>query len=184
MKVSVLLADKGTQNPQAGTLNLLNVGWAQTVLRPVPVPGMGPAGPAMQVQLLTPPQTVVVFFEVDYPHCNHPIELVLELVDQDGRPVVVPGQAGPQPMRITQTITVVSPAGAPIGSPGVGNTMLEVFPGLPLQPGIYYWHVEVAGEHHEGWDVRFHVLPPQQQPSFTFTPPPVPPAPADGAGDA
>ena len=30
MKVHVLLADKGTNNPQAGTLNLLNAGWGVT----------------------------------------------------------------------------------------------------------------------------------------------------------
>ena len=36
MKVTVLLADKGTNNPQGGTLNLLNVGWTRTVLRPSP----------------------------------------------------------------------------------------------------------------------------------------------------
>ena len=185
MKVSVLLADKGTPNPQAGTLNVLNLGWTQTVLRPVPVPAMGPVGLVMQVQLLTPPHAVVAFFEVEHQHCNHPIELVLELVDQDGHPVAVPGPAAgqPQPMRISQIITVTSPAGVPIGAPGAGNTMLEIIPGLPLQPGVYSWRVELAGQTEEDWCARFYVQPPQQQPAITFVPPaapPIPPVPLEG----
>lgn len=152
MKVQVLLADKGTPNLQQGTLNLLNVGWSQTGLRPA-----GPMG-----LLLTPPFAVAVFFEVDHHHCNHPIDLVLSLVTEDGTPVEVPGPAGPQQMRISQQITVSSPAGMPIGAPGVGNSLVEIVPGLPLAPGGYQWRATLAGEEGDDWNASFRVqLPPQ-----------------------
>lgn len=132
MKVNVLLADKGTQSPQ-GTLNLLNVGWTQTPLQP-----SGLVGPGLPV-LLTPPHAVAVFYEVEPKHCNHPIDLIVELVTEDGQAVSVPGPAGPQPMILTQPITVATPGGFPAGTPGIANAILEIFPGLPLEPGGYEW---------------------------------------------
>ena len=156
MKVQILLADKGTQNPQAGTLNLLNVGWSQTGLSS-PAPGVS----------ITPAHAVAVFYEVEPHHCNHPIDLLLELVTQDGHEVQLPGPAGPQPMRVTQQITIPSPGGAPSGTPGSGNTLLEVQPGLPLSPGGYEWRVTLAGEHREEWSASFRVVaPPNSQPVF------------------
>lgn len=173
MKVSVLLADKGTANLQARTLNLLNIGWSHTVLRPLLVPPMAP-GQAPQMQLMTPPHAVAVFYEVEHMHCNHPIALVFSLESEDGQPVSVAGPVGRQPMVITQNITVPSPPQAPIGSPGVGNTLLEVFPGLAIEPGTYSWRVELDGEANEDWRARFYVLAPPQQPLMTFLQPPRP----------
>jgi hypothetical protein len=153
VKVTVLLADKGTNDPTRATLNLLGAGWsAQPALI-----ALGPEGPISVI----PPHAVAVFFEVDPRHCNHAIEFVLELVTQDGQPVEVPGPAGPQIMRLAQPITVVSPAGMPIASPGVGNALLE-FAALPIQPGGYEWRATLAGEHQEDWSARFHVLATQQ----------------------
>ena len=169
MKVSVLLADKGTQNPQ-GTLNLLNIGWAHTVLRPAQMP-IGPGQPPV-TQLLTPPLAVAIFYEVDHQDCNHPIPMVVFLEDQDGRPVELPGPEGPQALVVTQNIVVASPPQVPIGSPGTGNTLLEIVPGLPLPPGAYRWRVQLNGQDHEHWRVRFYVLPPPQQPVFTIGQPP------------
>lgn len=153
MKLQILLADKGTQNPHAGTLNLLNVGWHQTSIAPGP-PGMA----------ITPPHAVAIFWEVDPQYCNKPIELVVSLVTEDGNPVELPGPAGPQPMELHQQITVVTPAGMPMGTPGVGNMILEIQPGLPLQPGGYEWRVSLAGQHEDGWSASFRVAhgPPQQ----------------------
>ena len=109
MKVSVVLADKGNANSQEGTLNLLNVGWVQKQLtQHAAAPG----------QLITPPHVVVAFFEVEHSLCNTPIELVLELLTEDGQPVSIPSPTGPQPVRVTSVTTVLSPAGAPIAAPG------------------------------------------------------------------
>src|SRR5450759_2667907 len=138
MRVSVVLADKGTNNLQQGTLNLLNVGWVQTQLNPAP----GVVG-----GFLTPPHAVAVFFEVDHPDCNHPIELVLALLTEDGQPVHVHGPEGDQEIRISNFVTVPSPGMAPIATPGTGNALIEIFPGLPLQPGGYRWEVTLNQNH-------------------------------------
>jgi hypothetical protein len=159
MKVSVLLADKGTANPQAGTLNLLNAGWVQTQLRPAP-----PMLPGIAGGFITAPHAIAAFFEVDYEQCNHTIELVLELLTQDSHPVEVPGPAGPQTLRISQQVTVPSPGGVELATPGSGNALVEIFPGLPLPPGAYRWQASLAGHQGADWYVAFRVIPPAQQP--------------------
>ena len=169
MNVSILLADRGTPNPQARTLNLLNVGWTHTFLRPAPVPSKeAEAGSA--VQLITAPFVVAVFYEVEPKHCNHSLELKLSLLTEDGKPVELPSPSGVQPMVLVQRILVPSLPLVPIGSPGVANTMIEIVPGLPLSPGTYSWVVELAGEQNPNWHARFYVLPPQQQPQIVFSP--------------
>lgn len=160
MKVTVLLADKGTPNAQQGTLNLLNVGWSQTSLRP--------AGAMFPGGFLTPPFAVAIFYEVDPRHCNHQIELVLELLNEDGHPVQIPGPTGPQDMKITQQMTVPSPAGMPMGSPGRGNSLIEIMPGLALAPGGYEWRASLAAEHDENWSAHFRVLAPPTAPVVGF----------------
>jgi hypothetical protein len=153
MRVQVLLADKGSTNGPAGTLNLLNVGWTQTILRAIPtgVPDVG----------LTVPHAVAIFFEVEPKDCNHPIDLELELEDEDGKVVSVQGPAGPQEMRLKQPVTVKSPGGVPLGTPGTGNALIEIFPGLPLKPGGYRWKVRLGGRTHVDWFAAFRVMPPE-----------------------
>ncbi len=152
MKVAVVLADKGTANPPAGTLNLLNVGWSVTTLN------VQPDG-----NVLTPPHAVAVFFEVELPRCNQPLAMVVELVTEDGQTVTVPTASGIQPLHIAQTVTVAPPLEAPAGTPGHANTLLEMAPGLPLRPGSYRWQVSLDGERHEEWTASFLVRAPQQQ---------------------
>ena len=168
MRVIVLLADKGTANPPQSTLNLLNAGWKQTMLRPSPMPI--PGG-----QLVTGPHVVAIFFEAEPQYCNRPIELVISLVDDDGQPVQLPGPAGPQVMRIAQQVTILSPGGVPFGTPGAGNTMIDIFPGLPVEPGGYRWDVTLAGEEGPDWFASFRVLAPPANPlgsvQFGATPP-------------
>jgi hypothetical protein len=74
VKVDVLLADKGTSNPQAGTLNLLNVGWILTHLVPGPQP-------------LTPPHAVAVFYEVKLHRCNKPVQMYGGYRSYSSRPI-------------------------------------------------------------------------------------------------
>jgi hypothetical protein len=158
MKVDIVLADKGSANPQAGTLNLLNVGWSVTTLNP------GQAG----AEPMTPPHAVAIFFEVELHRCNQPLQMVVELLTEDGQTVQVHTPNGDQPLHIEQTVTVSPPAGAPIGSPGHGNTLIEMAPGLPLPPGTYRWEVSLDRERKTEWTASFHVRPPQQQPVIGF----------------
>jgi hypothetical protein len=111
---------------------------------------------------------VAVFFEVDQRDCNHPIELMLSLLTEDGQPVQVPGPTGLQDLLIVQQIIVPSPAGAPIAAPGVGNSLIEIFPGLALAPGGYEWRVRLAGQENADWNARFRVMHPPQAPTISF----------------
>lgn len=151
MRVQVLLADKGTTNPQAGTLNLLNVGWTQTLLRPAPM-GIAPG------LLMTAPHAVAIFFEIEPKHCNRSIELIVSLLDEDGHVVDMPGPAGPQEMRLRQQMTVPTPGGVPMGTPGTGNALIEIFPGLIVSPGGYRWSVELDGLTGDDWFAPFRVV--------------------------
>lgn len=155
MKVFVLLADRGTPNPQGGTLNLLGVGWSTTTLTAgaIPVP-------------ITPPHVVVVFFEADLSECNRPVPVELSLVNEDGLQVELPGPAGLQAMRIVQEINVGSPPGLPTGTPGRANLMVDIMPGLPLVPGGYAWRVKVDGDGREEWRAGFRVVGQPQPPAF------------------
>ena len=174
MKISVVLADRGTANPHNGSLNLLGVGWHTTQLV------LSPTGP------MTPPHVVVVFFEVDNSDCNHAIPLELVLLTEDGQPVIVPGLPGNGELRMTHYVTVPSPGGAPMGTPGTGNAMIEIQAGLPLNPGGYRWNVTLAGRHDEEWFTAFRVNPMPQAPAIIFGAPPPPPTPGpeDDPGSA
>lgn len=157
MKISVLLADRGTPNPGVGTLDLLNAGWSITSLVP-----------ASTEPFITPPHVVAVFYELEQNYLNRPIELVIELLTEDGQAVQLPGPAGLQPMRMQTTINVPSPGGVPIGTPGTGNSMIEVFPGLPLPVGAYVWRATLAGRQDEVGEARFNVRPAAVPPRAQF----------------
>ena len=167
VKIYVLLADRGTQNPQNGTLNLLNVGWAVTQLRrPI-----GPGAFAPAPLPLSAPQVVVVFLEAELGLCNKTLTLEIELLTEDGAIVEIPGPSGSQAVRLEQQIMVPSPAGVPTGFPGHASAMMDIPTGLPLAPGIYRWQARVNGKREDDWSAPFYVAPPPQPPTFGFSQP-------------
>lgn len=163
VRVHVLLADKGTQNPHGATLNLLNAGWSVTQLRRLAGPAAPPSAP-----LMTGPQVVVVFLEADLAMCNRPLALEIELVSEDGDLVQVAGPAGPQPVRLEQKVIVPSPPGVPTGFPGRATAMMDLPTGIPLAPGIYRWQARVNGQAEDGWSARFYVAAPPEPATFGF----------------
>jgi len=165
VKVYVLLADKGTHNPQTGTVNLLNVGWAVTQLRP-----LGPGGQASGAPMVTSPQAVVVFVEAELAMCNRPLMLELRLLSEDGDLVEIQAPGGHQAVRLQQQMMVPSPAGVPTGFPGHATAMMELPQGLPLGPGIYRWQARVNDKEEDEWSAHFFVAPPLQPPTFGFPP--------------
>lgn len=168
VKLYVLLADRGVQNAQTGTVSLLNVGWTVTQLRRV----MGPGVPPGIAPLVTGPQVVVVFIEAELAMCNRALTLQMELLTEDGLVVDIPGPSGPQPVRLDQPIMVPSPSGVPTGFPGRATAMMELPTGLPLAPGIYRWQARVNGKEEDDWSARFYVAAPPQPPTFGFSPAP------------
>lgn len=163
MKIYVLLADRGTHNPQTGTLSLLNVGWAATQLRrPM---GMGTAP---QVSLVTAPHVVVVFLEAELAMCNRPLTLEVVLSTEDGQVVEVPMNGSAQAIRMEQSIIVPSPPGVPTGFPGHATAMMDLPTGLPLAPGIYRWQAKLNGRADDDWSAQFYVAGVPAPPTFGF----------------
>jgi hypothetical protein len=172
VKIYVLLADRGTHNTQTGTLNLLNVGWAITYLRPSP----GVTGPDAALALVTGSSVVVVFVEAELAMCNKTLKLEIELLTEDGQVVAIPGPAGPQAVRLEQSIIVPSPPGVPTGFPGHATAMMELSTGIPLAPGIYRWQARVNSRGEDDWSARFYVAAPLQPPTFGYPSPAAPEA--------
>ncbi|HET8658640.1 MAG TPA: hypothetical protein VFM55_06540 [Micromonosporaceae bacterium] len=155
MKINVILADTGVQDPQ-GKLHLLGVGWSQI--------GVQPNG-------LSGDMAVAVLIEVPWDMCNKELNVELELRSEDGEPVLVPTPGGQQPLRMTQRLVIPTPPGAPNGSPGTANLLVKLQGGLALAPGSWYaWRVTADGKDDENWTARFFV---RRQPSMpTFGAPP------------
>jgi hypothetical protein len=151
VKVHILLADKGTNNPPQGTLNLLNAGWSVTTVHP--------GHP-------TPDQAVAVFVEAEWNECNKPHDFVLELVDAEGNLVMVPAINGQQALRLEQQLTVPSISGAPNGTPGRVSMLIELQGGgLPLVVGQRYcWIVHIDDRTDEQWQTSFFVAGPPPPP--------------------
>ncbi|MGH9105572.1 MAG: hypothetical protein ACRDZX_06990 [Acidimicrobiales bacterium] len=167
VKLYVLLADRGTQNPHNGTLSLLNVGWAVTQLRRL----HGPGAPPGIAPLVTGPQVVVVFIEAELAMCNRALLLQIELLTEDGNVVGIPGPPGQQAVRLEQAIMVPSPPGLPTGFPGRATAMMELPTGLPLAPGSYRWQARVNGKEEDDWSAHLYVAAPPQPPAFGFSAP-------------
>jgi hypothetical protein len=70
---------------------------------------------------------------------------------------MVPSINGQQALRLRQTLTVPSIGGAPDGTPGRVNMLIEVQGGgLPLVPGQNYrWIAHVDGKTDEQWQAGF-----------------------------
>lgn len=147
MKINVILADIGAQDA-SGKLNLLGAGWSQISVLP--------SG-------RTSDFAVAVLMEAPWDKCNREIELVMELHDEDGKPVMIPGPVDPQPLRISQQIIVPTIPGSPNGSPGTANMLMNLQGGLALYPGASYrWVLTIDGERDDAWTAGFFV---QRQPA-------------------
>lgn len=152
MKVTVLLADVGTNDP-LGKLNLLGVGWNQTQVQP---------------NGLTPDMALAVIIEVPWDQANREIHVLAELINEDGQPVELPVSPDKQePLRIEHRPVATPPVGAPNGSPAQLGILVNLHGGLPLQPGAWYaWRVSVNGEQGDDWQAKFFVRRQASAPTF------------------
>lgn len=123
MKVTMMLADAA--QAVGGKLYILGAGWSVA----------GPHPPSF---------AIAVKFEVPWDESNvrHPWRL--SLLDEDGRPVVVPGPVGEQPLILEGHVETGRPAGLKPGTP-LDSSMAVTFQSLPLTPGgRYEWVLTVA----------------------------------------
>ena len=145
MKISVLLADAAQADAQSGKIHALGLGWRQC-------------------QTPTPPFTLVILLDIDWNETNTQHQLKCQLLTTDGDPVLVPGPHGlPQPILFEAVAEAGRMPGAIRGAPVRMPLTLNIPGGIPLEPGIYEWRVEVEGM----WEatateafVAFGALPP------------------------
>jgi hypothetical protein len=85
---------------------------------------------------------------------------VVELLDADGKPVLVNGPAGLGPLRIEGNVEAGRPSGVPAGTPLDVPLAFGIGPGLTLTHGQRYeWRLSLDGETHEDWEVSFLIRP-------------------------
>lgn len=122
----IILCDAARADPSTGKLHMLGAGWTM----------MGTP---------TSPHAVAIMVQVPWDRANEKLPVRIELLDDDGKPVEIPGDAGPQPIQGEAELEVGRPPGFSHGSPLSAVFALNVAP-LPLAPGRYEWRASVAGD--------------------------------------
>ena len=137
-QVTLLLADAAQAIDNK--LYILGGGWSVT--------GPGPM-----------PSAIALHVKVPWDQANLKHRMRLELVDADGHPVEVPGEGGPEPLRIENEFEVGRPAGLAPGTPIDVSLAINLSP-LPLEPGSRYeWRLEIDDQTQEGWHAAFSTRP-------------------------
>ena len=77
------------------------------------------------------PSAIAIKVDVDWHEAGRPHHWELFLVDEDGRPIIVEGAEGPQPIEVRGDFEVARPEGVPEGSP-VDVAVAVNFSPLPL----------------------------------------------------
>src|SRR5262249_48223731 len=96
------------------------------------------------------PSALAIKVEVPWTEANRPHDLVITLLDADGRPVSADGA----PVEIRGQFEVGRPPGLPAGTPLDTVLALNVGP-LRLAPGRYLWRLAIDGESRDDWSVGF-----------------------------
>ena len=152
VRVTMMLADSA----QVADRKLYVLGGGLTVIGPRPQP-LG----------------VAIRIEVPWDRANLPHEWRLELLDEDGHPVMVKDQA----LAVAGRFEAGRPAGLKPGTP-LSVPLAITFPTLPVRPGgSYTWQLTIDGAAHEDWRQSFHVRAPAATPGGAAATPPAAPGP-------
>lgn len=122
----VILCDSAQADPNSGKLHMLGAGW--TI-----------------VGTPTSPHAVALLIQVPWDRANEQLELKIELLDADGRPVRAADAEDAPPICGEAQLEVGRPAGVARGSPLSASFALNVGP-MPLTPGRYEWRATVDGD--------------------------------------
>ena len=123
IEAQILLCDAAVADP-AGKLHMLGAGWSMTTSP-------------------TSPQAVAVLLKIPWDRANERLAMRLELVDSDGKSVVLPTPDGLQTVEMSGNIEAGRPPGVAHGSQLDAALAFNV-PSLPLPPGRYQWRLDVA----------------------------------------
>lgn len=101
------------------------------------------------------PSAVAIKIDVEWHETGMPHHWELFLVDEDGRPVVVDSNDGPQPIEVRGDFDVARPEGIPEGSP-VDVCVAVNFSPLPLRTGTRFtWRLTIDGDSQPDWQLAF-----------------------------
>lgn len=140
MKVTMLLADSA--QAVGGKLYILGGGWS--IVGPDPTPF------AIALQI-----------EVDWTEANQPHALRSELLDEDGRPVLIPTPMGDQPCIINSGFEVGRPPGLRQGTPLTLPIAINMT-SIPLRANSrFIWRCTIDDITDENWQVGFSTRPAQ-----------------------
>jgi hypothetical protein len=138
MNVTIHLANSANVD-SGGLVNALGLGWQITGPSPLP------------------PFSVIVLVTAPEDRSEEPFEVRLQLTKSTGEPVMTgdPDEAQPVELRVMAHVgpSTKRPAGLPTGA----NLLVEMAPGLLLEPGIYEWVVSIDGESQPSWRRPFYV---------------------------
>jgi hypothetical protein len=124
VEAQVILCDAAVAEP-SGKVHMLGAGWSVT------------GAP-------TPPHAVAVLMKIPWDLANQKLPVVLQLVDADGRAVVVSSPDGrSQTIESRAEVEVGRPPGLAHGTPIDASFALTVQP-MPLEPGRYEWRLEIT----------------------------------------
>jgi len=138
MKLTMLLADAA--QAMQGKLYILGGGWSITGPQPTP-------------------SAIAIKIDVPWDQSNRVHTLRLDLLDEDGHPIMVPTPMGERPMQINSRFEVGRPVGLIPGADLDVALAINIAP-LPLAPGArYVWRCFINDDSQEGWEVRFSTRP-------------------------
>jgi len=141
-----------SMTPLLGRVTMLFADAAQVADRKLYVLGGGLTviGPMPQ------PVGVAIGIEVPWDRANISHEWRLELLDEDGHPVMIGGQ----PVAVAGRFEAGRPPGLKPGTP-LSVPLAINFPNLPVTPGLSYsWQFSIDGASHTDWRLSFHVRAP------------------------
>jgi hypothetical protein len=142
IRVTMMLADHA--QAADGKLNIIGGGWTMT--------GPGPV-----------PFAIAMMIEVPWNLANREHTFRLELIDRDGKPVMVEAPDGEQPIAIEGGFEVGRPAGLPAGTPLSVPLGINASPPPPIPSnGRYEWRLFINGETREDWRLGFMTRPDAQ----------------------
>ena len=132
IQLQVIMADYAVTHD--GKVMMAGAGWSQV--------GAGPFASALAFMAKVP-----------WDMANQQIMIHAELIDEDGRPVLV----NHSPLALDIGFSVGRPEGLRPGSDIDQNLAVQI-PPIALSPGkSYEWRVSVDGEHRQEWNRGFYV---------------------------
>lgn len=126
VEAQLILADAA--QALGGKVSMLGAGWSVTTSP-------------------TAPSAVVGLIKVPWDRANEQLPMHLQLVDEDGQPILLPGPSGveDQAVEFRAELEVGRPPGIKHGTP-IDSSFAINIPPLPLAPGRYTWRLQVGGD--------------------------------------